>query len=130
MSESILHLRELGCDEDQFMWDTVTQQSVTTSTEQFWGQGRRFLLSIRDVVCNGKGSAACPNDDFMPHVREFVKWFNRGLANGSWDIFLATSYDRRWICESVNTLKNCIDVNDVVKPCRPIMNSLTVPFPT
>lgn len=123
--ENLLYLRELGCNDERPMLDKETQQSVMTSTSEFWNRSRSFLHSIYQVVCTRMQNEVCPNDDLMPHIKAFARCFDDSQA-GSWDLFPVTSFNRRWLCEFVYGNKNCTDVHAIARPCGGTSHAETV----
>ena len=124
--ENLLYLRELGCGEVGWpMLDTVSQEYVMTSTSEFWTRSRSFLHSIYKVVCTRTQNEVCPNDDLLPYIKAFAECFDSKQA-GSWDMFPATSYNRRWLCEFVYGQKNCTDVHAIARPCGGTSQAETV----
>ena len=123
--ENLLYLRELGRNDERALLDKVAQESVMTSTSGFWNRSRSFLHSIHNLVCTRGQNEVCPNDDLMPHIKDFARCFERGTV-GSWDMFPATSFNRYWMCEFVYGLKNCTDVHAIVRPCSGTYQAETV----
>ena len=123
--ENIIYLRELGCNDERALLDKVAQESVMTSISGFWNRSRSFLHSIYNVVCTRVQNEVCPNDDFMPHIKDFARCFDHRTV-GSWDMFPATSFNRHWMCNFVYGLKNCTDVHAIARPCGGTSRAETV----
>ena len=73
VSENLLYLRELGCNDERAMLDKVAQESVMTPTSGFWNRSRSFLHSIYNVVCTRGQNEVRPYDDLMPHIKDFAR---------------------------------------------------------
>ena len=116
IKESLDYLDEMGCTEERAMLDKETGRNVTKSYREFWTLSRSFLQSIHTVVCARSQNEVCPNDDLLPHIYDFTKCFNDHLT-GSWDMFPASSFNRRHVCEFTYQLKRCTDVHAITEPC-------------
>ena len=114
--ESLEYLQEIECNEERAMVDQVAQESVTMVTSQYWNISRNFLHTISDIVCTHIQNEICPLADLRPYNKQFVECFEHGTV-GLWDMFPATSFDRRWICESVYRLRNCTEVHALAAVC-------------